>query len=499
MSPSQEHSRNRSSSRNLQCPRRLWLEINRPELCEESEAAEAAFQAGEHVGAVARRLYDPKGKGTLIDRETEGVEPALARTRELLPASKPIFEAGFSTGGALAFADVLLPAKRGAWHMIEVKSSTTVKDYQRNDVAIQAFAAREAGVTLSSVKVACIDSGWVYRGDGDYGGLLYETDLTEEAFARSSEVRSWIADAQRVASRPREPKASTGRQCGEPYACGFYEHCSSKEMQPEFPVTWLPRVQKSALKEVIEEGAKDMRDVPDALLNERQQRVKRHTLSGRPFIRRKNAAAVLARYKLPAYFLDFEAIYFAVPIWKGTRPYQQIPFQFSLHHLSRRGELTHRPFIDLSGKDPALSLAKTLIAAAGKSGPIFVYNASYERTRLRELGERFPRLAADLAAIESRTVDLRPIVEEFYYHPNQQGSWRLKAVLPAIAPDLDYQALVGVQDGGMAMAAYLEAIHAETAPSRRAEIERQLLDYCGLDTFALVRIWAFLSGSNATY
>jgi hypothetical protein len=480
-----------------QCPRRLWLEIHRPELSE-LEGTEARFAAGGQVGAVARRLYDPEDVGTIVDRDAEGLAAAFERTRTLLNSPGPVFEAGLVGGGVLAFADVMLPdpgPSRG-WRMIEVKASTYVKDYHCEDAAIQAYAAGAAGIPLSAVHVACIDNSWVYGGDGDYRGLLYETDVTSEVRELGPEVRGWVADAQRVASRDHEPAMRTGAHCEHPFSCPFQRHCGADESQPEYPSAWLPRVMKPELRQLIANGATDMRDVPDTLLNARQLRVKRHTLSGRPSLRRKSAAALLRGHTPPACFMDFESVQFAVPIWKGTRPYQQIPFQFSIHRLSRSRTLAQFSFLDLSGSDPSQVFAEALITAVEGSGPVFVYSAPFERMCLRELGERVPRLAPGLDAINDRIVDLLPIVRESYYHPSQQGTWGLKAVLPAIAPDLDYASLDGVQDGGMAAAAYLEATDSSTHADRKNGIERELLTYCERDTLALVRIYQFLTRSS---
>lgn len=483
-----------------QCPKRLWLEIHRPTLRQDSTATQASFDVGYQVGDIARHLYDPEGKGQLIDPQGEGFDAAFARSTALLTSSLPIFEAGFSAGGALAFADVMLPAKNGkkrTWRMIEVKSSTSVKDYHRDDIAVQSFVARSAGVPLDSVSLAHIDSTWVYPGGGDYQGLLLENDLTAEAFGRETEVKTWIVDAQTISRKRTEPAIGTGRHCGDPYECGFLGYCQSQEPQAEYPVSWLPRVQSKDLKALIEDnGVTDLRDVPDELLNDRQCRVKTHTLSDEVYFDALSAAADLATHKLPAYFIDFETIQFAVPIWKGTRPYQQIPFQFSAHRLSRTGKLEHQSFLELSGKDPSKAFAESLIDACGERGPVFVYNAGFETARISELADRFPRLKQSLLGINARVVDLLPIARERYYHPSQQGSWSIKKVLPAVAPDLRYDALEGVQDGGMAMNAFLEAISSKTSKIRKTQIEQQLLDYCGLDTYAMVRLWKFFSGRN---
>jgi Domain of unknown function(DUF2779) len=431
-----------------QCPKRLWLEVHSPDLQADSSDTEARFRVGHEVGEIARRLYDPSGSGAVVDAQAEGFGPALARSAALLKSSAPVFEAGFAAEGALAFADIMLPVGNDpthSWRMVEVKSSTSVKDYHRDDIAIQAFVALAAGVPLESIAVAHIDSEWLYPGDDNYNGLLSENDLTNEAFERGDEVRVWIGEAHAVVQQPSEPEVRTGAHCSDPYECSFRTYCQSQEPLAEYPVEWLPRLQTKAVKKFIETKAiKDLRDVPDEYLNDIQRRVKAQTLLGKPFFDHAGAAAELAQYNLPAYFLDFETIQFAVPIWKGTRPYQQIPFQFSRHGLSPTGKLDHSEFLDLSGNDPSALFAEALIAACDQVGPVFVYNAAFEATRITELTDRFPRIRRPLLAITERIVDLLPVARRYYYHPSQQGSWSIKSVLPAIASDLSYDKLDGV-------------------------------------------------------
>ncbi len=480
-----------------QCPKRLWLEVHHPELREDSAGTVARYSTGNQVGAVARQVYDPDGQGQLIDIKREGFDGALARSRELLRSAQPIFEAGFSAAGALAFADVLLPLRKKGktvWRMIEVKSSTSVKDYHREDIAIQTYVAKAAGIPLDTVSLAYLDKTWVYPGNGQYQGLLKEEDLTTTAKELEPAVKEWIAGAQSVADSPVEPAVMTGKHCSDPFECGFLAYCRSQESTAEYPVTWLPRIQSKALKALVDEKlVTDMRDVPDELLNAQQRRVRTHTLSGEPYFDAKGAADALSMHKLPAYFLDFETIKFAVPVWKGTRPNETIPFQFSVHRMGRSGDLKHQSFLDLSGNEPSQQLATALIAACGERGPIFVYS-SFEKTRINELASRLPRLRKRLLALVDRLVDLYPIVQQYYYHPSQQGSWSIKEVLPAMVPELSYEDLSGVKDGGMAMEAYVEAIAPNTLPARKAEIERELLQYCALDTEAMVRLWRVLSG-----
>ena len=488
-----------------QCPKRLWLEVHRPDLRADSAQTQRSFQIGHAVGDLARALYDPAQQGVLIDVATEGFPAAFERSANLLRHSaQPVFEAGFSAGGALAFADVMLPLASGheqadapTWRMVEVKASTQVKDHHRDDVAVQAYAAQSAGVRLLGVAVAHIDSGWVYPGGQNYQGLLVEEDLTAQAFARQDEVKAWIAQAHTVVEQDHGPLVDVGSHCDQPFACGFYSHCSRNEPQPEYPVYWLPRLSSQRVQALAQQGIDDLRCVPDDQLNERQRRVKSHTLAGTVYFDAAGAAQDLAPFPLPLQFLDFETIQFAVPIWGGTQPYQQIPFQFSLHTLAANGDLLHNEFLDVGGQDPSQALAVSLIEhCGGRDGAIFAYNAGFEKSRIQELANRFADLSAALLAINNRIQDLLPIARARYYHPSQRGSWSIKAVLPAVVPELHHADLVGVQDGGMAMDAFLQALHPDTDPAQKAHLRTQLLAYCQLDTYAMVRLWQVFAGRS---
>ncbi len=483
-----------------QCPKRLWLEIHQPELRDDS-ASEMVFAIGNQVGDVARQIYDTKGDGRLIDVDEIGWDTAFSETSTWLAGTPaPLFEAAVRIEGALALADVMLPEPNGdglRWHMIEVKSSTAVKDYHREDLAIQVYIATSAGIDLASASVAHVDNSFVYPGGADYRGLLKAVDLTEEARAQAGEVASWIAEAQEVAALAAEPEIETGPQCSDPFGCPFLHHCDQAKPTTEFPLSSLYRLGSRKGEELEALGYDDLRDVPNEQLSPVNLRIKRQSLSGEAWFDAEGAAADLAPHTGTGYFLDFETIGFGVPIWKGTRPYQQLPFQFSLHIVSENGEIAHREFLDLSGEDPGEAFARALIDYCGTAGPVFVYNAAFENRIMRELAMRFPLLGPDLQDIIDRVVDLLPIARKRYYHPDQHGSWSIKVVLPAVCPDLAYGALDGVQDGQAAQGAFLEAMALTTTPERKTEIERQLLAYCELDTLAMVRLWEFFRGKAA--
>ncbi len=469
----------------LQCPRRLWLEKHRPELAEVSAATQASFDTGHEIGEIARQLYDPDGTGTLIGGE-RGMGAALRATAAALrrPVSTPLFEATFERAGLLIRADVL---DRAGQRLIEVKSSASLKDEHTTDCAIQAWVLEPSPSRPRQVALAHVDSRFRYPGGGDYRGLLAEKDLTAAIAPLTAQVPVWLRRAQAVVAGE-DPVVPVGRRCRAPHECPLIHHCWPKT---GYPLTTLPGVGRR-LDELVAAGYTDVRDLPEARVGGGEAlRVWRAARAGRPQVTGE-ARTELAAHGWPRYYLDFETIGPAVPLWPGTRPYQQVPFQWSLHAEEASGRLTHAEFLDLSGELPARAAATALIEAIGTSGPIMTYT-SYEKQCLATLAGLCPDLADALGALEARLVDLHPIVKRSYYHPAMKGSWSIKALLPTIAPELDYTQLDGVSDGGGAQRAFREAIAPATPAGRKAELRAQLLRYCAHDTLAMVRVAQFFA------
>lgn len=477
-----------------QCPKRLWLEIHKPELRDDS-GSEAVFAIGNEVGAVAQQIYDPAGIVRNIDPNLIGWDEAYAQTADLLTSGeRPVFEAALRIPGALAQADVMLPDTSFDelhWRMLEVKSSTGVKDYHRDDAAIQTYIAEKSGIRLSQVGIAHINNQFVYPGDGNYEGLLHIEDLTVEVKGRHAEVAQWIADAQKTVVLESEPMVDVGPHCSDPFTCGFCDYCWKDVVQPENPTSLLPRIRSTKLAGWEAQGIVELKDAPEHEINAIQLRVKECTLEGTTYFDAKAAADSVRHGATPTYFLDFETVSLAVPRWVGTRPYQQLPFQYSLHRVDEDGALHHLEFLDTSGLDPRKPLAEQLIQDCGSCGVIYAYNSGFEKGVLSRLALEFPEYAAQLNGIIRRVDDLLPIARKYYYHPSQRGGWGLKAVLPAICPVLSYGDLEDVQDGMGAGLAYLEAIAPQTTPERKSQLRHCLLKYCELDTLATVRIWEF--------
>ncbi len=469
----------------LQCPKRLYLQTHHPELAQESNSAQARFSQGNLLGEVARTLHDG---GVLIGHD-EALGLALTETREVLAnqSVKTIFEATFEHGGVLVRADVLKRDEDGAYRMAEVKSSTSVKPYHLQDCAVQSWVVNGAGYPLKRVELAHVNNSFVYEGNGRYQGLLSHNDVTDDILPLMEQVPVWIQSFQDMLAGPMPPIAA-GDQCTSPYECPFLNHCALP--QAEYPVTMLPYAGNLA-RELEASGIRDVRHIPEGLLvKEVHQRIRRATIAN-AYELDHEAQERVAALPYPRYYLDYETIQFVVPKWIGTRPYEQLPFQWSCHIEHEDGTLAHREYLDTTGDTPMYAFAESLIEGLGDTGPILVYNIGFERARTQELAVRFPDLADELNAISGRMVDLLPIARQHYYHPDMKGSWSIKAVLPTIAPDLDYKKLDEVQDGGMAQAAYLEMIRPDVAEERRHKLSSSLLEYCKLDTLAMVRVAHF--------
>lgn len=450
----------------LQCEKRLWLENHKPELAESSADARHRLAEGQEVHKTARSLQE---------------------------APDTTFEAAFSHRDVLVKVDMLKKGARG--HVLtEVKSGAGIKKHYRQDCAVQAWVLEGCGVPVERVELAHLDGEFVYGGDGDYRGLLRQVDVTADIAGIKNQVPRWVGRFK-TALKQNKPDIATGRHCKKPYPCPFIAHCS--ESDAGYPVTGLPGGSAIA-GQLLAESITDIRDIPPGRLhNEKQERVRRVTVSGQAELKPEAKKAVDA-CPYPRHYLDFEAIQFALPRWKDTRPYQILPFQWSCHVERAPGEVAHHEFLDTTGDAPMRAFTDSLLAALGGGGAIFVYSG-YEKRCLNEMAKRFPDLRGDIHRVIRRLEDLLPIARDNYYHPDMRGSWSLKMLLPTIAPHLDYSDsdLGEVRDGGAAGAAYLEIINPNTETSRAQSLAKNLRAYCKRDTEALVAVVKFFAAGKS--
>jgi len=470
----------------IQCPKRLYLEVHCPNLAEKSREMGIKTAIGNQVGDAARQLFPG---GALIAHDDDPYL-ALKETRHLLMQcpERPLFEATFEHEGLLIRSDIFSKAKKG-FRLVEVKASTTIRDYYILDCAVQSWVIEGEGYPLERVELAYVNNDFIYQGHHHYEGLFLYEDYTEAVIPVMERIPGWLERFQSVLAGDM-PEVEIGYQCSTPYACPFQGYCFPEP--PEYPVSWLPRGGK-VIVELLSEGIRDIRDIPEGRLTKGiHEKVRRVTINGEPDLDPK-AGAYLQPLPYPRYFMDFETIGFAVPIWTGTRPYQQSPFQWSCHREERDGHLSHDEFLDISGNPPMRHFAQSLLKAVGDDGPVFVYNQKFEKGILEDLARILPDLRDGIHRLMGRIIDLLPIARKYYYHPQMKGSWSIKSVLPTIAPELDYNNLEEVQEGMALQLAYMEAIDQATTENRRSDLAKRMLAYCNMDTLALVKLVRFFS------
>jgi len=465
----------------LQCPKRLYLTVHPPEMPEEEDGGESLpILNGYAVGDMACNLYP----GVMVEYDS-GLSAAIKETTRLVADEQVqrIHEATFSFDNVLVRVDLLERTDAG-WILTEVKAATSVKPYYLNDAAIQAWVLQGCGLKLAAVRLMHVNNQFVYQGDGQYDGLLHAEDISDIVYSRMDGIGAQ-KDAFIEMLAGDMPDIEMGGQCYSPFECDFCAFCQPDDL-PEYPLNALPRMHAPRREELQASGYVDVRDIPDGVLqNPNHQRVWRATCAGEEEVDIAELA-LLHEWGWPRYYLDFETIGLAVPRWKGVRPYVQVPFQWSCHIHHEDGRMEHVEFIDVSGDDPRRACAEGLVKHIGKDGILIAYNAGFEKRVIRELAAMYPDLSDALLEMNARFVDLLPITRKAYYHPSQKGSWSIKAVLPALVPELNYADLDGVQNGGDAQLAWMQAASAE--PEQRQAIADHLLAYCKLDTLAMVKI-----------
>jgi hypothetical protein len=467
-----------------QCLKLLWLTIHEPARVPETDkATQRIFDQGHMVGELAKRLF-PDG----IDISKFDFRDNLKRSKEMLDLRKPLFEAGFMADGLFSRVDILKPAGEDSWDIIEVKSSTSVKEENLEDVAFQKLSCEKAGLRINRCYLAHLNNQYVRQGEIDSRGLFRIEDISDEASEAGRDIDQRIASMFVVIRSKTCPEVGVGRYCSSPYNCAV---TLCWEELPEHNIFSLYRGGKKCF-ELFEAGILNIKEIPsDYKLTMSQQIQKSCDISGEPYIDRESINNFLSRLQYPLHYLDFETFSPAVPYFDGTRPFQRIPFQFSLHRVGNDGAAEHISFLSEGQDDPRPIFLSQLIKSISPAGSIITYNQAFEESVLDELAISFPEYAVWIEDLKPRLIDLlEPFRDFYYYHPAQSGSASIKSVLPALTGQ-GYEGLE-ITGGEDASAAYLEMNYGDISSKERNQIKANLEKYCGLDTEAMIRIVAKL-------
>lgn len=469
-----------------QCEKALWFYKYRPELKEISEETQETFNVGKSVGEVARDMFPG---GTLVEYNID-TSIMTEQTADLMKnGEKVIYEAAFIFEDLIAICDVLVRTKKG-YKVYEVKSSTSMKDPYYIDTAFQYYVLARAGIKVEGIYLVHINNQYVRNGDLNLSDLFVINDVTGEAIASTRLIEEKLQCLRSVLKSKSEPDMDIGLYCTAPYECFFINHCW--EHIPENSVFELSGLQSKKKFELYSKGLISFENLIENKypLSDKHYKQVNAALKNEEYINPTAISRFLDTLTYPLYFLDFETYMQAIPQADGIRPYEQIPFQYSVHYILKEGgEVFHIDFLGKEGTNTKRELALNLIKDIPSDVCVIAYNATFEKTRIKELAESFPDLSDHLMRIRDNIKDLMvPFKDMHYYTKDMCGSHSLKYVLPALFqddPDLDYNAL-DIKDGTMAMGAFAY-LHLQE-PEVIAKIRESLLEYCELDTYAMVKI-----------
>ena len=464
----------------LQCPKYLWMQIHEPERIPEADAiTQYIFDQGHVVGEYAKKLF-PGG----IDIPHDDFMGNVAATKLLLAEKKPLFEAGILYGNIYSRLDILNPVDEDEWDIIEIKSGTSVKEVYIDDVSFQKFCCEKAGLEIRNCKLGFINNRYVKNGDIDPKELFVLEDISSQVEETSEGIEERVSNLLEVISNKARPEMTIGQHCLAPYECPLRMECWG--FLPENSVFDL-RGGKTKQFSLWEQGILSIRDIPDDIPLSRQQQIQKEcVMTGNVHVEKQEIRQFLNKLKYPPYYLDFETFGPAIPLYDGTRPYQDIPFQFSLHVVEDEGsEPVHHSFLAEGREDPRPQILRELQKLLGSAGSIVAYNAGFEEGVLKELVEASPEYTDWLEGILTRMVDLLyPFTNFHYYNASQKDTASLKKVLPAVTGK-GYEEM-GIGAGMDASAAFARIMRGDATQEEISRVRADLLKYCKLDTEGMI-------------
>ena len=465
----------------LQCPRYIWLQFNEPDkIPETDDITQYIFNQGHEAGYLAKKLFSEG-----IDVPQDSFIGNIYQTQKLLKERKPLFEAGIKAGKLYSRVDILFPTGDDRWDIFEVKSSTSVKQVHIDDIAFQRHCCQKVGLKIRNCNLVLINNQYVRIGEIDPESLFTIHDVTDKVAQASVGIEERIEEMINVILQDKSPEMIIGPHCRDPYECPMtdcWEHI------PEDSVFTLYWSGKKAF-DMYNAGILNIIDIPEEYkLNAKQLIQKAALIDGETHLEKEPIREFLDSLEYPLYFLDFETIGPAIPLFDNSRPYQNIPFQYSLHVVQEEGtEPIHHSYLHRGPGDPRPGLLAGLKKVIGNKGNIIAYNKGFEEGCLRDSAVANPEYVEWVEDVLSRMVDLlAPFSSFHYYHPSQKGSASLKKVLPAIT-GVGYNDLE-INDGQIASMTYLAANYGDVPEEEKTRVFKNLEEYCGRDTEGMIWI-----------
>ncbi len=473
--------------RGLQCEKSLYLYKHHYKLKDKTpRSLQHIFDQGTNVGILAQELF-PNG----VDASPESyfkMVKSVEKTLEFIRQGKSIiYEATFLYNDVIVAVDILVKDKQG-WKAFEVKSSTKVSETYVKDATIQYYTIENSGIELKDISIVYINNKYVRNGELDINQLFTIESVHDRVLEFLPRIPNELIRLKNVIQSPEVPNIDIGPHCSDPYDCDFKETCWKHI--PDYSIFDIAGITLEKKFNLYDRGVikLDQIDLNDTILNTNQVIQVQSELEGSTHIDKEKIRKFTDQLEYPIYFLDFETINPSVPIYDGTRPYQQLVFQYSLHVQNILGsEIIHKEYLAIPKEDPRIGFVDHLIRDCGTTGDIIVYNIGFESGKLSDLIGVFPQYTSELTGIINRLKDLMiPFQQKWYYTPEMRGSYSIKNVLPALVSELSYDKLE-IKEGGTASNTFLSMVNG-TFEGDIDQKRKQLIEYCKQDTYAMVKI-----------
>ena len=472
-----------SYCRGIQCKKMLWLEKNKPEEKEEQNN-DRILENGNDIHEIARYLF-----GSHINIEyRENLSQMIEDTINTIDSYKDVIitEASFTYKNNFCSVDIL-NKNNNTYEIYEVKSSTELKDVYINDASYQYYVLNNLGLKVTKVCLVHINSNYVRIGDLDLDQLFIKQDITKEVLELQNTVKQNIKEINEYVEE-KERIEEISENCFKPYPCPFFKYCTKH--LPEKNIFDIPRMQTRQKLKLYNKGIYSYEDLLKEDINDNTKKIIEYELYNKEdYIDKKEIKEFLNTLTEPLYFLDFETYQMPIPLYNYVSPYEQIPFQYSLHYIDK--DLKHKEFLAQSGIDPRRKLAEQLVKDIPKNVTTLAYNMGFEKGVIKKLSKLYPDLSEHLMNIHDNIKDLMiPFQKGYYYKKEMHGSYSIKYVLPALYPDdpsLNYKNLDLIHNGGEAMSSFQDLVN--KTKEEQKYIRERLLKYCELDTYAMVKIY----------
>ncbi len=472
-----------SYCRGIQCKKILWLEKHKPEEKQEINN-DRILEQGNDIHEVARYLF-----GSHINIEyRENLSQMIEDTINTIESYKDVIitEASFTYKNNFCSVDIL-KKNNNTYEIYEIKSSTELKDIYINDASYQYYVLTSLGLKVTKVSLVHINSNYIRIGDLDLDQLFIKQDITKEIKDLQENVKNNIKEINEYVEKSEELK-DIDENCFKPYPCPFFKYCTKH--LPEKNIFDIPRMQTRQKLKLYQKGIYSYEDLLKEKINDNTKKILEYELyNKKDYIDKIKIKEFLNTLKEPLYFLDFETYQMPIPLYNNVSPYEQIPFQYSLHYIE--SDLKHKEFLAEAGTDPRRALAEQLIKDIPKDVTTLAYNMGFEKGVIKRLAKLYPDLSEHLMNIHDNIKDLMiPFQKGYYYKKEMHGSYSIKYVLPALFPDdpsLNYKNLDLIHNGAEAMSSFQDLIN--KTKEEQKYIRERLLRYCELDTYAMVKIY----------